>query len=221
MSLLAVVPMKGHSERVPGKNLRSIAGRPLFHWILDTLVTASLVDEVMVDTDSDQIEDAVSKAFPEVSIHRRPEHLHGDMVPMHDIVAQVADQTGHAVVLQTHSTNPLLTAKTVDEAIREFEEDGGVHDSLMSVTPWQSRFFFLDGRPVNHDPAKLIRTQDLAPLLEENSNIYIAPTEQIRRTHLRVGTNPILFSIDASEAVDIDDQFDFELAEMLLGRRHG
>ncbi|HEX6220549.1 MAG TPA: acylneuraminate cytidylyltransferase family protein [Acidimicrobiia bacterium] len=219
--VLAVVPMKGHSERVPGKNLRPIAGKPLFHWILDTLLATSLVDEVMVDTDSDEIEAAVRSVYRDVSVNRRPEHLHGDLVPMHDIVAYIADHTTHPVLLQTHATNPLLTAKTIDAAIRDFGEDQGQHDSLMSVTVWQSRFFFPDGRPVNHEPAELLRTQDLPPLLEENSNIYIAPTEQVRRTRLRIGTNPILFPMDASEAIDIDDQFEFELAELLLERRDG
>lgn len=221
MSLLAVVPMKGHSERVPGKNLRPIADKPLFHWILGALLSSALVDEVMVDTDSDEIEAAVRTAYPAVSIHRRPDHLHGDKVPMHDIVASIADETSRSTLLQTHSTNPLLTAKTVDAAIRRWNEDGGEHDSLMSVTPWQSRFFFADGRPVNHDPTELLRTQELPPLLEENSNIYIAPTELIRETRLRIGDNPILFPMNAAEAVDIDDQFDFELAEMLLERRRG
>lgn len=221
MSVLAVVPMKGHSERVPGKNLRTIAGQPLFAWILDSLSAASSVDEVMVDTDSDEIDSAVRSRFPDVTIHRRPERLFGDTVPMHDIVANIADGTSHSVVLQTHSTNPLLTTKTIDAALGEFEQDSGGHDSLMSVTPWQTRFFFEDGRPVNHDPAELLRTQDLPPLLEENSNIYIAPSEQIRRTRLRIGARPLLFRMDPSEAVDIDNEFDFLMAEMLLERRHG
>jgi len=221
LSLLAVVPMKGHSERVPGKNLRPIAGKPLFHWILGALLSSALVDEVMVDTDSDEIEAAVRTSYPDASIHRRPAHLHGDMVPMHDIVASIADEISHSTLLQTHSTNPLLTATTIDSAIHQFEQVLDRHDSLLSVTAWQSRFFFADGRPVNHDPTELLRTQDLAPLLEENSNIYIAPTELIRRTRLRIGENPNLFQMDAAEAIDIDDQFDFELAEMLLERRNG
>lgn len=220
MSVLALVPMKGHSERVPGKNLRPIAGRPLFHWILEALLASSRVDEVVVDTDSDDIEAAVRMSFSEVVLSRRPKELHGDLVPMHDIVAHIADQTAHDTVLQTHSTNPLLKAETIDAAINEYLSDIE-HDSLMSVTAWQSRFFFVDGSPVNHNPAELLRTQDLPPLLEENSNIYLAPTEQIRRTRLRIGSNPLLFRIDGSEAVDIDEQFEFDLAEMLLERRHG
>ncbi len=219
MSVVGLVPMKGHSERVPRKNLREIAGRPLFHWVTDALLRASLVDEVIVDTDSDEIASAVVEAFPEVLIHRRPERLRGDMVPMHDVVAEVARSTPHNHLLQTHSTNPLLTSSTVDSAIEAYLASS-THDSLMSVTPWHSRFFFADGRPVNHDPEVLVRTQDLEPLLEENSNIYISATQQIVQTGLRIGENPLLFSVQAAEAVDIDDDFDFRIAEFLLEQRH-
>lgn len=212
--------MKGNSERVPGKNLRPLAGRPLFHWILDTLSSARNVDEVMVDTDSDEIEEAVRAAFPEVSIHRRPVELHGDDVPMHDIVADVAGDTDREHILQTHSTNPLLEPATVDKAISQYMELGD-HDSLMGVTPLQSRFYFMDGAPVNHDPAVLLRTQDLDPIYEENSNLYIAPVSQIRKTGLRIGVSPVLFPIDPEEAVDIDVELDFRIAEFLLESRVG
>jgi CMP-N-acetylneuraminic acid synthetase len=211
--------MKGHSERVPGKNLRPMAGKPLFHWITETLIGAALVDEVIVDTDSDEIEAAVTSAFPSVTVHRRPEHLHGDMVPMHDVVAEVARVSGHDHILQTHSTNPLLRSSTVDRAISAFRA-GGEHDSLMSVTELRTRLYFSDGRPVNHDPAVLIRTQDLEPVLEENSNLYIAPADLIMATGKRVGARPLLFPIPRGEAVDIDEELDFLVAEFLLVR-HG
>lgn len=220
MSVVGLVPMKGHSERVPGKNLRSIAGRPLFHWVVAALEAASLVDDVVVDTDSDVIEDAVLEAFPNVLVHRRPERLHGDMVPMHDIVKEVAAWTERDHLLQTHSTNPLLRSTTIDAAISAYLEPGD-HDSLMSVTPVQSRFFFRDGRPINHDPAVLVRTQDLEPVLEENSNIYLSSTDLILETGLRVGKRPILFEMDAAEAVDIDVELDFAIAEFLLENRDG
>ena len=217
MSVAALIPMKGHSERIPGKNLRLIAGKPLFHWITETLLEARGVDEVIVDTDSQWIEEAVRAIFPDVTIHRRPEHLHGDTVPMHDVVTEVAKSVDHDHVLQTHATNPLLRSETVDAAIAALFQPGR-HDSLMSVTAWRTRLFFEDGRPVNHDPAVLGRTQDLEPIYEENSNIYIAARDLIVSTGRRVGANPLLFPIRREEAVDIDEELDFLVAEFLLSR---
>lgn len=219
MSLAALIPMKGHSERVPGKNLKPIAGKPLFHWISETLLGADAVDEVIVDTDSDEIEEAVITAFPSVVVHRRPQHLHGDLVPMHDVVAEAARSVDHDNVLQSHATNPLLRSSTVDSAIAAFLEPGA-HDSLMSVTALQTRFYFMDGRPVNHDPAVLARTQDLDPIYEENSNIYIASRDLILSTGKRIGVKPLLFPMPREEAVDIDEELDFRVAEFLL-ERHG
>jgi len=220
MEITGIVPMKGNSERVPGKNLRPIAGRPLFEWVLEALIDARRVDHVFVDTDSEKIADEVTARFPDVGIHIRPVELHGDLVPMHDIVAHLASVLPGDAFLQTHATNPLLTSTTIDKAIEAYEADEE-HDSLMAVTPRQTRFFWEDGRPVNHDPAVLLRTQDLPPLMEENSNIYIASKDFILKTGRRVGPKALLFPMSAEESQDIDEEIDFYVAECLLKRRHG
>jgi len=221
MTLVGLLPMKGHSERVPGKNLKPCAGKPLFHWVTEALLAATGVDRVVVDTDSDLIEQNVNENFPTVEVHRRPVELQGDFVAMHDIVAHLASVLEGDEFLQTHSTNPLLRPETIDAAVAAFRADAE-HDSLMSVTAWQSRFYWADGSPVNHDPEVLLRTQDLPPLYEENSNIYIASRALIHQTGRRVGPNPLLFPMDRREATDIDEPLDFTIAEQfLLMARHG
>jgi N-acylneuraminate cytidylyltransferase len=220
MKVVALLPMKAHSERVPGKNLRPLAGRPLFHWVTEAVLGAERVADLVVDTDSDQIAENVQSSFPDVRVHRRPPHLHGDFVPMHEIVAYLVKSIPGDVFLQTHSTNPLLRSETIDAAITAFLSEG-THDSLMSVTAWRSRFFFPDGRPINHDPVQLLRTQDLEPILEENSSLYIAPRSVIETTGRRVGVRPLLFEMDRREATDIDEELDFHLAEFLLGLSRG
>jgi CMP-N-acetylneuraminic acid synthetase len=136
---------------------------------------------------------------------------------MHDVVAEVARSVGHDHLLQTHATNPLLRPATVDLAISAFLEPGS-HDSLMSVTALQTRFYFADGRAVNHDPEVLARTQDLDPIYEENSNIYISPRQQIIDTGRRIGSRPKLFPMPRDQAIDIDEELDFLVAEFLLSR---
>jgi CMP-N-acetylneuraminic acid synthetase len=88
----------------------------------------------------------------------------------------------------------------------------------MSVTALQTRLYFEDGQPVNHDPDVLMRTQDLAPIYEENSNLYIAPRDLIIATGRRIGSRPLLFPMRGEEAVDIDEELDFLVAEFLLSR---
>lgn len=219
--VVALLPMKGHSERVPGKNLRPLAGKPLFHWILETLSAVPEISTVVVDTDSEKIAEAVASSFSEVEIRERPENLVGDEVSMHDIVARIVTEreTGD-VFLQTHSTNPLLTPGTISRAISAFLESDG-HDSLMSVTEWRTRLYDRHGQPVNHEPGELRRTQDLAPIFEENSNLYVATRDVIESTGRRVGANPLLFPLERGEAIDIDDEVDFVVAECLMKWRHG
>jgi N-acylneuraminate cytidylyltransferase len=114
--------------------------------------------------------------------------------------------------LQTHSCNPLLSAGTIDAAIARFFASPDA-DSLFSVTPLQKRYYWPDGRPVNHDPANMLRTQDLEPILEENSNIYIFSRTSFVENNHRIGARPLLFPMDAVEAIDIDTEADFKLAE--------
>lgn len=220
--LVGLLPMKGHSERVPGKNLRLIAGRPLFAWVTEAMLASNGIDRVVVDTDSDQIEAAVGSEFgADVEVVRRPLDLHGDTVAMHDIVAHLCATLEGDDFLQTHSTNPLLTSATLEAAIAAYHDRGGAHDSLMGVTARHTRFYWEDGTPVNHDPAVLLRTQDLPPLLEENSNVYIAPRSVIEATSRRVGPKPLLFRINAAEALDIDEEIDFTMAAHMLEARSG
>ena len=116
--------------------------------------------------------------------------------------------------LQTHTTNPLLRSNTIEAALDRMETDTTGHDSLFSVTRWQTRLYAADGSPINHDPNVLLRTQDLPPVYEENSNLYLFTRDQILAGR-RIGDQPILFEVDPLEAVDIDVETDFVLAEAL------
>jgi len=173
---------------------------------------------VVVDTDAEEIRSSVAGSFPGVEVVMRPASLRGDLVPMHDIVAHLAATVAGDLFVQTHATNPLLRAGTIDRAIEAFRTGSG-HDSLMSVTARHARYYWPDGTPINHDPAVLVRTQDLAPVYQENSNLYVVPRAVVLATGRRVGANPVLFPIEAEEAWDIDDEFDFRVAELLLAER--
>jgi len=215
MGWLAVVPMKRHSARVPGKNVRLLQGKPLFHWIFQALTRVDLVERIVLDTDSEEIAEMVGKSFP-VEISIRPHELRGDFVPVNDLLAYILDAYPQPQrFLQTHATNPLLTAETIAKAIRLLESESE-YDSLFSVTRLQTRLYDQEGRALNHDPARLLRTQDLPPIYEENSNLYLFSRESFVRTHARIGARPFLFEMDKLQALDIDEESDFLMAETLM-----
>jgi N-acylneuraminate cytidylyltransferase len=215
--LVALLPMKGHSERVPNKNLREFNGRPLCHWMLNTLRSTPEVDEVVVNTDSDEIAEE-ARAF-DATVLDRPEELRGDRVSMNDVIRHDVAHSEADLYLQTHCTNPLLRPETVSEAVETFEDRDC--DSLFSVTPLRTRLWDADCTPINHERDELKRTQDLDPVYEENSNVYLFTEESLARRENRIGDDPAMFAMDALEAIDIDELVDFRIAEMLHRDRHG
>ena len=214
MNVVAFVPMRHTSERVPGKNYRPLDGRPLFHHMVLALLECPEVVRIVIDTDSPTIAEQCAAHFPTVRVIDRPERLLGGDTPMTEILRYDASVVDSAWYLQTHSTSPLLRSETISAGLRALEANLDRYDSLMSVTRLQTRLYDPGGEPVNHDPAVLLRTQDLPPLFEENSGMYVFSRAQIAEGR-RFGDRPLLFEIDPIEATDIDGEADFTLAEVL------
>lgn len=219
MHIAAFVPMRHSSERVKGKNYRPLGGRPLFHHIVETLLAVDEIDEVVIDTDSDVIAADTAQAFPAVRVLERPEHLRAGDTPMNDVLLNSIEAVPADLYLQTHSTNPLLTAATVSDGIRQLLDAGDTHDSLFTVTPLHTRLWTPEGDAINHDPAVLLRTQDLPPVMEENSCMYLFDADTLRRRGNRIGERPILKPISGAEAWDIDDELDWAVVEALYAAR--
>tara|TARA_B110000977_G_scaffold46750_1_gene63554 strand:+ start:374 stop:1756 length:1383 start_codon:yes stop_codon:yes gene_type:complete len=208
--VIAIVPMKIHSSRVPNKNIRLFNGKPLFYHIIQSLYECKSVEKVVVDTDSGFLAHKVLEHFPDVQIHMRPDELHGDTVSMNNILTFLIQDMGmppEQVLLQTHSTNPLLTPETIERAIQKFT--ASENDSLFGVNEWKTRLYNKESEPVNHDPENLIQTQDLEPLYEENSCIYIFKAETLYKHKRRIGKTPMIFKVPCSESHDIDTEHDW------------
>ncbi len=218
--ITALLPMKGHSERVKNKNLRLFNGRPLYHCVAEVLQASKFIDAIIIDTDSSEIAEDASNNFKKAKIVKRPKEICGDMVSMNRIIANDINFADQEHILQTHSTNPLLRVETLDRAVSKFFDALEEYDSLFSVTRIQTRLYWESGKAINHNPAELLRTQDLPPVFEENSNIYIFSKKGfINSGHNRIGKKPLLFPINKIEAIDIDEEEDFIIAETLYKLR--
>jgi CMP-N-acetylneuraminic acid synthetase len=218
-NLVALVPMRHHSQRVPGKNYRLLAGRPLYQHIIETLQSVPEISTIVVDTDSEPIMDDLGRNFPGVVVLPRPERLRLDTISMNEILLYDTSRVKADFYLQTHSTNPLLQPGTISKAIQTFLTDYPAHDSLFSVTRLHTRLYDQHGQALNHDPNNLIQTQDLPPVFEENSCMYIFTRENLERRRNRLGERPFLFEMDADEAWDIDEELDFAITGFLLQQR--
>jgi CMP-N-acetylneuraminic acid synthetase len=208
--------MRHHSQRVPGKNYRSLAGKPLFHHIITSLLTCPEITQVVVDTDSPAIIHGLQEQFPQVTILERPERLRADDIATNEVLIYDISQVQADFYLQTHSTNPLLRSETISKAVQTFISNYPVYDSLFSVTRMQTRLWDQSGMAINHDPAILLQTQDLPPVYEENSCLYIFKRQTLLARRNRLGERPMMFEIDPPEAWDIDEELDFQIVEFLM-----
>lgn len=214
--IVALLPMRHLSERVPEKNFRKVAGKPLYAHIIETLLQCEKISAIVVDTDSLVIKGGITEEYPSVKIIDRPENLRDGRISMNEVLLHDVSVLQGSYFIQTHSTNPLLKSETIDKAIDQFLDGFPKFDSLFSVTKVQTRFWNKNGTPINHDPGTLLRTQDLTPMFEENSCIYIFERENFLERKNRIGERPFLFEIDAIEALDIDEEADLLIAESLL-----
>ena len=213
---VALVPMRHHSQRVPGKNYRPLAGKPLYQHILETLLAVPEISMVVVDTDSKPVITGLRRDFPQVRVIDRPKRLRADTTPMNEILLYDTSQVQAEFYLQTHSANPLLKPATISKAIQAFLADFPAYDSLFSVTRLQTRLYDQHGHALNHDPNILLQTQDLPPVYEENSCMYIFTRENLSRRRNRLGERPLMFEMDAAEAWDIDEELDFAITDFLM-----
>ncbi len=214
--IAALVPMRHHSQRVPGKNFRPLAGKPLFHHIIGSLLACPEISQVVVDTDSQLIMEGLRQHFPTVYILERPKHLCGDAVSMNEVLVYDTSQVEADYYLQTHATNPLLRPSTISRAIQSLLSNIPEYDSLFSVTRLQVRLWDQHGRAINHNPSILLQTQDLPPVFEENSCIYIFRRNSLINHLNRLGERPFMFEMNAAEAWDIDEELDFAITGFLM-----
>lgn len=217
-SIVALLPIKANSERIPGKNFRNFANKPLCRWILDNLLLVPEIEKVVINTDARELlaDHGVTDSDRVLIRERRPE-LCGDFVSMNKVLADDVDNVEADIYLMTHATNPLLRPATIRGGIAALESavDAETADSLFSVNRFQTRFYRGDASPVNHDPGNLARTQDLEPWYEENSILYLFTKDSFSTTGARIGECPVLFETPPLESVDIDDEPGWILAELI------
>ena len=207
--------MKANSVRVKGKNFRNFCGKPLFRWILDTLLAVDEIDQIVINTDARHIlaENGLVDSDRVMIRDRRPE-ICGDHVSMNLVIADDLSALDADTYLMTHTTNPLMSADTVRNALSAYRDgvSKGQIDSLFTVDKVQMRFYLEDATPLNHDPDNLIPTQNLTPWFAENSNLYIFTSDSFASTNARIGKRPLLFPTPKFESIDVDTPEDWDFA---------
>lgn len=228
MTMIAFLPCRAGSQRVPLKNTRPFADNPegLVGLKLDQLLKAGAIDQVVLSSNDPVViaigEKRLGVAGGRLVIDHRPDHLCSSATSTDEVIAYVPQIVAAGDVLWTHVTSPFFDHEEYDAAVAAYgaARAAGSHDSLMGVTRL-STFLWNEDGPINYDRTveKWPRTQTLRPLFEVNSAIFIAPIESYRRRSDRIGDRPLLYEISKDKTVDIDWPDDFEIAERLWQSR--
>jgi CMP-N-acetylneuraminic acid synthetase len=206
MKTVAFVPLKLNNERLPGKNTKRLGGdEPLYHRILRSLKSVSEIDEIYVFCSSDGLDDIP----PGVTYLQRDKSLDLSSTKINEVMIAFGRAVAADVYVLAHATAPFLSAASIAKVVHAVT--GGEHDSAMTVTALHE-FLWMDGEPLNYNPAHIPRTQDLMPVYMETSGVY-AYTDTVLSQGRRVGSHPALISVSKIESIDINESIDWDIAE--------
>lgn len=205
--MIIFIPIKKNSQRVPRKNFRSFAGKPLWKHTIDKVRKEY---PIYIDTDSEEIiNDCLD--LDNVTAYQRDSDLLGDTTSVVELIKrfkkryQIVDN-----ICQIHVTSPFLQLDHIEIAQKKLEEG---YDSVFGVDVLQQRLWRKEDYgycPINHNPMKLEQTQDLPKYYSENSYLYAFRPEVLSRGN-RIGDNPYLLEIEFPYSLDIDTESDWNI----------
>ena len=210
MKTVAIMPIKLINERCPGKNTRILGTKPLLQHELDSLKMTGLCDSINVFCSS---EDVVPFLPEGVQFVKRPEYLDLPTSNFSQIFTLFMEQYEADIYVYAHATAPFIAVDTMKQCIEAVQS--GEFDSAFCAVKLQD-YLWQDGEPLNFDATNLPRTQDLKPIFQETSGVYVFTNEVFEKYHRRIGKKPFIKEVSFKEAVDIDNPEDFDLAEALV-----
>ena len=208
MKTVAWIPIKLNNQRLPGKNTKLLAGKPLCKYMLETLIQINVLDEIYVYCSDENIIPYLPK---HVRFLKRPERLDGTMVEHYEIVESFLDTVKADVYLNAHVTNPFVKKENIELGLSKVLS--GENDSAHTVQRLNKPLWYR-GEPFNFTKTKMYRNQDIEPMFVD-MNLCIYKREVFIEQRSRYGVNPYFIEISPIEAIDIDYPEDFMFAETM------
>lgn len=213
MKALATIPIKTNSTRVKGKNFRPLGGKKLYEYIIEHALESGCFDDLVVDTDSQEIVEYCGNKGV-LTIPRDPWLASNDANGNDLLVHHFNKFQGYDAYFQLYATAPFLKPETI-RACYERLATSGAHDSVLTATQ-EGGWFWCQGLPVNYQPGLLPRSQDAIHVVKETTGLYGVRSDVVSRYHCRIGSRPIFVFVEPKEAIDLDTEQDFKLAERMI-----
>lgn len=210
MKIIAVMPIKLNNERCPGKNTRLLGDKPLLQYELNSLNETGLCDSINVYCSDDEIKKYIPKFANYIN---RPKDLDLPTSNFNQIFSTFIKNHDADIYVYAHATAPFVTVESMTECIRAVMS--GNYDSAFCAVKLQD-YLWKDGKPLNFDATNLPRTQDLDPIYQETSGVYVFKKSVFKDYNRRIGINPFIKEVTFKEAIDIDNPEDFELAQKVI-----
>lgn len=211
MKVVAFVPIKLSNQRLPGKNVMPLNGKPVCSYLFDTLAAAEGFDEKYVFCS----DEAIIPYIPEgLSFLKREKWLDGNQVKGLEIIGNFIENIDADIYCITHVTSPFTKVSSYESSLGKILHEG--YDSAFTAERIQT-YCWYDGAPVNYDLCDIVTTQNIKPIYAEKSCFYMFRKEVFTKYHRRIGLNPFIQEVDAFEGVDIDTKEDFEFAQAVAG----
>ncbi len=217
MNTVAIIPLRGGSKGIPGKNIKEIAGKPLCAWVIEAAIESKLISKVYVSTDSLAIKELVENLGLGVIVIDRPSELATDEASSELVVSHFMSQISFDKLVMIQATSPLLTNKDLDLALKSFEANN--LDSMVSTVRIKRFFWSEDGVPLNYNPMNRPRRQDFSGMLMENGAFYITKSSILETYNCRLAGHIGVFEMPENTSVEIDEAADWEIVERLLEKR--
>ena len=212
--VVAIVPLKENSQRLPGKNLALLGEKPLYKLILESLSYVDEIDEIFIYSSSEKFKVQIPNKSNKIKFRIRPKELDADNVSINVVLREFLSDSDADVVVLAHATSPFLKAGTISNCISSVLS--GSNDSALAAIKL-NKFGTFRGDSINFDRGEnLPPLQDIEPIIIEQGGLYVFKKEQFLKTNSRVGVNPHYEYLDLRQSVDIDTPEDFKLAEAML-----
>ena len=210
-NIIAMVPVRAGSTRVPNKNTRKFANTNLLELKLKVLKNVSEINQIIVSTDCDIAAEIAYKQS--IKVQWRSKYYAGSEVTNDQHWLHIAKTTPGDIVFLAQVTSPLLRVSSIQKALNTFSNSGS-NDSLNSVSV-EKKFLWKDMNPINYDINVTPKSQDLPNIVSLNFAITIIHKQAMIKRKNVIGYRPYFFELDKVEALDIDDLFDFKVAELM------
>ena len=211
---VALIAVKGDSERIKKKNIRKFADTNLLELKIKQLIKSNAVDKIIVSSESNEVLE-IAASFNEIYLHKRDPSYSSNNISMSKVYSYLANQINCNHIMWCPVTNPLAGPEVYKKAMKLYEKKDLIYDCLLSCIKVND-YLLRNFKPINFTRNPWMKSQDLKDITALSFAVNILKRESMIEWGSLVGHNPLFMELEKEESIDIDFINDFEFAEFIF-----